>query len=206
VESTFSIGLKGSEPDRAGALEKLVIEALAGIAAEPFPPSEVAAAFQQTSYAYREINSGHPLHVLDRVLSGALYGVDPLAFCRLGDHLDSLRQRYAAEPALFNRLVRERLLDNPHRLLTTLQPDADWQRRTDAAVAERLAKIRAGLADQQLEEIAGRAETLDRQAGLPNTPSRLPPCPSSASGPACAARAYPDHDHGAPRRRAPARQ
>ncbi|NQU09143.1 insulinase family protein, partial [bacterium] len=181
-ESTFSVGLKGSEPDRADAYEQVVLDALGRIAADPFPPAEVAAAFQQTNYSFREINSGHPLHVLDRVLSCALYGVDPLAFCRAGEHLEAVRRRYAADPAYFNRLARDRLVDNRHRLTTVLRPDHEWQARTDAAVAARLQRVRAGLSEQQLQVIARRAAALDEQVGTPNTPEQVASLPQLSVG------------------------
>jgi Zn-dependent M16 (insulinase) family peptidase len=176
-EALFYVALKGSEPDRLDALERLTTDTLRDLAAQPFAPDLVAAAFQQAAYHYREVLPQFPLHLLDRVLSAWIYRRDPLAFLRMGRQLDDCRQRAAADPLLFNRLIRERLLDNPHRLRVVLRPDRDWQARQDAAFAARLKQARATFTDDQCRQIAAAAAEVERLAGTPNTPEALASLP-----------------------------
>jgi Zn-dependent M16 (insulinase) family peptidase len=172
-EAVFAVGLKGSETDRAGAFETLVLDTLRQIASQGLDRERIEAAFQQVSYAYREILPMFPLHTLDRVVNAWIHDADPLLFLDMGRHLEACRQRWAAEPDLFRRLIRELLIENPHRLVTMLKPDPDWQARTDAAFAERMRAERARHSDEQARALAERAAEVERQAGTPNPPETV---------------------------------
>lgn len=173
LEMTFRVGLKGSEPDRAAAFEKRVLDTLRGLAEKPFAPEAVDAAFHQAGYEYQEIQSGYPLHVLFRVLQSWTYSDEPLRFLAMRDTLAALRAEAAADPMFFSRLIRERLLDNPHRLQLALRPDRGHQARLDAEFAERMKTVRAGLDDAAMQRVAREAEELDRESGTPNPPEAL---------------------------------
>jgi Zn-dependent M16 (insulinase) family peptidase len=177
AQAVFSVGLKGSEAARGAAFEALVLDTLRAIAAGGIAPARVEAAFQQAAYHYLEIMPQFPLHMLDRVLSVWPYGGDPVTFLDMGRHLAAARQRWTGEPGLFERLIRTGLIENPHRLLTTLSPDAGLAERTEAALAERMRSVRARLSDEEACRLASEAAELERLAGTPNPPeaiARLP--------------------------------
>ncbi len=177
IEATFGVGLKGSESARAAAFEELVLGELERLADSTFDPAIVEAAFQQAAYRCREIRERYPLDVMDRVLHAWIYDRDPLMLLSAGDHLDACRRRYAENPRLFNELIRERLIENPHRLTLTLAPDRDMQPNMDAEFATRMKAVRNGLSDQQVETIVAEAAELERQAGTPNSPEALSSLP-----------------------------
>ena len=177
IESAFQVGLKGSEPERADAFRTLVMDTLAEIADGEVARDLVEAAFQQAGYYYREIQRMYPLHVLQRVKAAWIYGIDPLLFLRGGEHLEAVRRRYADEPQLFNQLIRQRLVENPHRLFVALRPDREWQARTDAAFAERMKARRATLSDAAVQRLSEEAKELQRKAGVPNSPEALASLP-----------------------------
>lgn len=177
LEVVFRAGLKGTEPDRAMRFEALVFDTLRALADRPFDADDIEAAFHQAGYEYQEILPYHPLNTLDRVIEGWIYGDDPLVFLRMRDTLRGLRAEVDDDPAFFNRLIRERLLDNPHRLRFTLRPDPEHQARLDAEFAERMDRTRAGLDDEALRRLADEAARLDREAGAPNPPEALASLP-----------------------------
>lgn len=172
-EALFCMGLKGSEPERASAFETLVLDTLRDIADKGLKPEMVEAAFQQTAYHYLEIPSLFPLHTMNRALAAWIHGADPLTFMDMSVHLEACRQRYAMDPALFSRLIREQLLDNPHRLTTILRPDTGGQARDEEAFARRMSAARADLSDQQMDELAAFAARIEEEAGQPNAPEKI---------------------------------
>lgn len=172
-EAVFAVGLKGSEADRADAFETLVLDTLRQIAERGVEGERIEAAFRQVSYHYREILPMFPLHTLDRVVSPWIHGVDPLLFLDMGRHLEACRRRYLADPGLFSRMIREELLDNPHRLTTVLKPDPDGQARADAAFGRRMEAERARRTDAELHQIAAQAARVQEQAGTPNSPEAV---------------------------------
>ena len=176
-EFTFHVGLKGSEPDHADQFEKLVLDTLEQIAATPLAPDRIAAAFQQLTYQTLEVKTLFPMHLLYASNYTWPFNGDPLTYLRMSDHLAACRQRYAADPALFNNLIRTGLLENSHRLRVALRPDREIQARTDAAFTKRMAEQRAQFTSEQIATIAKTAAALEAAQGIPNSPESLAKLP-----------------------------
>lgn len=174
---TFCVGLVGSETDRVDAFTELVIHTLTQIADAEINKERVEAAFQQIAYDYQEVTPNFPFQMMKRVVNTWIYEKEPTLFLNMGEHLSAVRQRWKQNPCLFNELIRERLLDNPHRLMTILSPDPDMQARFDTNVDERLKIIRAQLTDEQMHQIAADAAELEGLSGQPNSPEDLAKLP-----------------------------
>ena len=177
LETTFGVGLKGSEADRADAFRDLVLGTLGELADAGLPGDLVEAAFQQYAYQCREITRMHPLMVMQQVLQAWPYGADPVSFLRMDERLAECRRRCDADPSLLTGLIRERLVDNPHRIDVILAPDREWQARTDAVFGEKMAAVRAAMSDDDARALAEDAEELKRSAGTPNSPEALASLP-----------------------------
>ncbi len=174
---TFSVGLVGSEADRVDAFTELVIRTLTQIADTEIDKEQIEAAFQQIAYNYQEVTPSFPFQMAIRVIDTWIYEKEPTLFLRMGTHLSAVRQQWEQNPCIFNELIRERLLDNPHRLTTILTPDPDMQARLDATENKRLKAIRAQLTDEQMRQIAADAAELERLSGQPNSPEDLAKLP-----------------------------
>ena len=177
LESSWHIGLKGSEAERLPALEKLVTETLSKLAHGGITPAMIDAAFQQIAYRYLEIPAMMPLWLMDRAYTTWIYGADPLEFLRADEHLEVLRRKVNADPQFFSKMIREHLLDNPHRAALTLVPDKDYQTQKDAAFAERMKQQKALFDAAKLSVIAKEAEELEGLQGTPNPPEALATLP-----------------------------
>ncbi len=176
-EQEFHVGIKGSEPDRTDAFEQLVLDTLARLAVEPFPRARVEAAFQQLAYDTLEVKTMFPIHLLFAVNSAWPYSGDPLPPLGARENLAACRQRYTADPQMFNRLIRVGLLDNPHRLHVVLRPDRDMQTRADGAFSRKMAEQRARLDAPEIAGIASAAAALEAAQGVPNPPEALAKLP-----------------------------
>ncbi|MEB3342344.1 insulinase family protein [Okeania sp.] len=176
-EATFVLGIQGSEPDQGEAFTQLVINTLKIIADGEIEPSMVEGAFQQAIYQHQEVARMYPLRMLFRVMQTWIYDSDPLAFLQISDRLAECKQRYAENPNYFNDLIREKLLDNPHRLTLVLKPDQEWQANYDQAVVEQVEQVRSQLTPEQLEQIAKEAEELQLESGTPNAPEAVAKLP-----------------------------
>ncbi len=174
---TFYVGLKGSETDRADAFTQLVIDTLAQVADSEIDNEKIEAAFQQATYYYQEVAPMFPLRMLYRVIEPWIYEKRSDTFLKLGESLATVRQRWQENPSVFNELIRERLVDNPHRLLSVLSPDQDMQAKMEAELVQRMKETRAQLSDEQVREIAADAAELERLNGQPNPPEALAKLP-----------------------------
>ncbi len=175
--STFYVGLKGSEAERVDAFTKLVNDTLTELAENELDSALVEAAFQQSTYHYQEVAPMFPLRMLFRVIGTWIYNNDSGTFLKMGENLAAIRKRWEENPAIFNEMIRERLVDNPHRLTNVLSPDPNMQARMDAELAQRTKAIRAQLSDEQMRQIAADAAELERMNGQPNPPEALAKLP-----------------------------
>ena len=175
--STFYVGLKGSETDRVEAFTQLVTDTLTELAENELDSAMVEAAFQQSTYHYQEVAPMFPLRILFRVIEAWIYDNDSDTFLKMGESLAAIRKRWEENPALFNEMIRERLVDNPHRLTSVLSPDPNMQAKLDAELEQRTKDIRAQLTDEQTKQIAADAAELERMNGQPNPPEALAKLP-----------------------------
>jgi hypothetical protein len=170
-EIVFSCGLEGSEGARAGAVEALVLETLERVARDGVPLEQVRAVLHQLELHQREISGdGHPfgLQLGLMALTGAIHRGDPVAVLDLEPVLEKLH-REIEEPGWVQRLVRELLLDNPHRVRLVMNPDTGLAARRRAAEERQLAAIREKLSEEERARIVATAQTLaERQNQKPD--------------------------------------
>ena len=176
-EATFVIGIRGSEADRADRFATLVDSTLRDIAAGGIGADMVETAFRQAAFEYLEVQPMFPLHTLFRVVGSWIYGADPLRFLRLGTHLAACRERWQRRPDLFARLLRERLIDNPHRLNVVMRPDRGMQAELDERLQARGRQIESAMTDDQVAAAGAAAAELEQLNSTPNTPAQLASLP-----------------------------
>jgi hypothetical protein len=179
-DGLFGVGIKGSEPERMGAFRELVIGTLRRLCADGIPAELAESAFLRYMYEVREVADQRPLRVAQDVVAPWILGGDPLLYLRMGGLLATCLRRWQERPAILTDLIREHLLENPHRLDLRLAPDAGWQARIDTAFAERMAQVRGALDDAQAEALARTAEELQHKAGTPNSAEALATLPQLA--------------------------
>ncbi|QKT04007.1 insulinase family protein [Ectothiorhodospiraceae bacterium 2226] len=175
-EMSLMCGLEGSRPERAEALEQLVLEVLREVAEHGVPQDRLDAALHQLELSQREITGGsypYGLHLILTGLSAGIHRGDPVAVLNLDPVLERLREQ-VREPDFVQRLVRERLLDNPHRVRLTLKPDAEMGTRAEQAVAQRLAARKARLSEAERAFVVNRAQELKARQEQHDDPGVLP--------------------------------
>lgn len=172
----FAAGLEGCAAGSARQVEGLVLDTLRRVAGSGIEPDQAAAALHQLEMSQREITGGglpYGLQLLEGVLAATLHGAEPARLLDIDPHLKELKERIA-DPDFAPRLVRELLLDNPHRLTLTLAPDAELARRRTEAEKARLAAIRRRLDEKETERIVRQADELARRQQRRDDPETLP--------------------------------
>ena len=175
-EATFSCGIEGSETEHADAFESLVLSVLDDIARGGVPREELESVIHQIELGQREITGGgfpYGLRLMVRGLGPILHGADGLAALDIDPALESLR-REAADPGFIPRLVRDKLLDNPHRVRLTMTPDPELPGRRAAEERERLEGVRGRMSEADLASVDEAAAALKARQEADDDPSLLP--------------------------------
>lgn len=172
----FSAGLKGVDPKDHDALPPLVLQVLEGIAGEGFAEGEVEAALHQLELGRRNISGDRfpfGLELAMRTVEAWRTGEDALGFLDMESALEELR-RDALAPGFWQSMIRQRLLENPHRVFLRAQPDPDFNQAQNEAEQKRLdARVAAMDAGERERLLRAAADLAKRQAQL-DDPSVLP--------------------------------
>ena len=174
-EMFFACGLEGSEPERAEAVETLILDTLREVAANGVPQEQVEAMLHQLELSQREISGdGFPygLQLLVHALSPTLHGADAAAMLDIDPVLNRLRQRIA-DPEFIKSQARS-LLDNPHRVRLVMKPDTGLSTERAQHEAQRLAQIKASLDEPQRQQVVALAAQLAARQTHHDDPELLP--------------------------------
>lgn len=167
-EMCFMCGIEGSSAEHAQAFEKLVLDTLEKVAEQGVEQERVEAVLHQLELTQREVRGDGMPYGLGLILSGlsaAIHRGDAIATMNLDPVLAQLREAIQ-DPDYIKRLTRE-LLDNMHRVRLSLLPDAKLDQRKTAAEAQRLAKMKAALSEQEKQQIIDMTKALaERQEQL----------------------------------------
>ena len=175
-EATFACGIEGSDGEHAEAFESRVLAVLDDVARDGVPREELDSVLHQIELGQREITGGgfpYGLRLMVRSLGPILHGADGLAALDIDPALASLRAE-ADDPAFIRRLVRGKLIDNPHRVRLTMAPDPDLPGRRAAEERARLEAMRGRMSEADLASVDAAAAALKARQEAKEDPSVLP--------------------------------
>ncbi len=176
----FSAGMKGVHNGDLDKVESVIHTTLAELAKSGIDPQTVAASLNTIEFRLREQNTGRfprGLFMMLNALSAWLYDADPLDALAFEAPLNAIKEG-VAKGGYFERLVREHLLDNPHRAALHLLPDAEEGKRKEAIETERLAAARAAMTPDDIDALIANTAELKRRQETPDSPEALATIPS----------------------------
>ena len=175
-EMLFSCGIEGGDPEQAEPFEQALLAELTRIADSGVELAMVEAVLHQLELQQREIGGdGFPfgLQLLVNALGPVLHGADPVAVIDIDPLLAELREAIQ-DRDFIPQLIRQLLLDNPHRVRLTLRPDPQLATAREAAEAARLAAIATDLDEPAREAIREQAAALAARQAQEDDPDQLP--------------------------------
>jgi Zn-dependent M16 (insulinase) family peptidase len=175
-EMSFMCGIEGSEADRAEAFETEVLKTLQQVAKNGIEKSELESVLHQLEFSQREIGGDHYPYGLQMVLAalpGAIHRSDAFALLDIDPALHHIRQNID-DPDYIKRLVKTFFLDNPHRVLLTMKPDANLGQQQLDKEKQKLVKIKTELDEQRTQWIIERTHELKARQETENNADLLP--------------------------------
>ncbi|KAM5549227.1 presequence protease 1, chloroplastic/mitochondrial [Rosa sericea] len=183
LQPQFSIGLKGVSQDDIQKVEELVMSTLKKLADEGFDTAAVEASMNTIEFSLRENNTGsfpRGLSLMLRSMGKWIYDMDPFQPLKYEKPLLALKARLEQEgsKAVFSPLIEKFILNNPHRVVVEMQPDPEKASRDEAAEKEILEKVKAGMTEEDLAELARATQELKLKQETPDPPEALRSVPS----------------------------
>ena len=93
-----------------------------------------------------------------------------------------IRQEWEKKPDLFQGVVRQWFLDNPHRLLSVMEPSRTFQEEREQKARQRLARLAASLSEEEKEQIRQETLLLKRFQTEPDPPEAAATLPKLKIG------------------------
>lgn len=156
LQMVFSVGLRGTDKNRAREVEDLVFKTLEELCAGKIDRELTDAALNRVAFAKREIKGGrypYGLRLLRRILRGWLHGVSPEETLVVDPHFQRLEEMLEKNDGYFEHVIRKYLLDNPHRSTVVVIPDPELETRENAGLQEYIKGVERTLTSEKKQEL-----------------------------------------------------
>mmetsp|Transcript_20376 Transcript_20376/g.40720 ORF Transcript_20376/g.40720 Transcript_20376/m.40720 type:complete len:1138 (-) Transcript_20376:45-3458(-) len=182
LQGTFSIGLKGIQPENVEAVEKLVFDVLKKAAEEGFAEDDIAASMNTVEFTLREFNTGSfpkGLSFMLGAMSKWIYGADPTEALKFEQPLAELKASIAASGSkVFQELIQKLLIENNHRVTIEMVPSKTMEDEQVKEEQSRLKKIKDSLSEEEVEGIMETTKELKRLQAAEDSPESVATIPS----------------------------
>lgn len=182
LQSTFSIGLKGVQPEKVKDVEKLVLETLEKAAEEGFSEDAIASSMNTIEFQMREFNTGSfpkGLSFMLGSMSKWIYDESPTSGLKFEEPLAALKQKIATSNSqVFQDMIQNLLLKNTHRSIVHMTPSKTLEEEQLKEEKDRLAKIKSSMDETSLQDIISKTAALKKLQAAEDPPEARATIPS----------------------------
>ncbi len=161
-DTLFACGLKDVAESDAEKIEGVVLEVLQNLVEEGIDSHLIDSAIHQVEFHRKEItNSPYPygIKLLLSFVGNWLHGGSSESVLKFDKDLEKIRKE-VADNGFFEKQIKHYLLDNSHRALIVLSPDAAMEIKETERVLSELDEIKNALDEETLVDIREDAEAL----------------------------------------------
>ncbi len=175
-QNVFSIVVQNANPEDRDRFREVVFSTMQKVVTEGFDKTTIEGILNRAEFNLREGDSAQKgLMVLFKNQQPWIYSGDPFLGLEFEKPLAEVKN--GAENKLLESLVDKYLLNNPHALLLTLQPEPGLQARRDAETTRKLAGLKASMSGAQLDSIISETRQLEEFQKRADTPEALATIP-----------------------------
>lgn len=169
LQPYFSVIAKDADKEQKGEFLAVVKGTLRKLADQGIGVKSLLAGINYYEFRLREADYGTAPRGLVyglQSLDSWLYGGSPLMYLEFGPVFDFLKQ--AAADGYFEDLLRTCLLDNPFEAVVTVSPKKNLTAQEDEKLRSLLAKKKAGMTREEVQEIVKRTRELKEYQDAPS--------------------------------------
>ena len=171
----YSIVAKNANAEDEKRFVQIIEEQLQKIVAEGFDKNALLAGLNSMEFRHREADYGtNPKGLMYglAMLDSWLYDDNaPFAHIEANETFKELRKKIGT--GYYEQLVKEYLLDNPHKTILSVLPKKGLTAKRDAEWANKLAAYKATLSEKEITKIIEEAKELKLYQSTPDTPEVL---------------------------------
>lgn len=166
----FAVRAAGSEEDLKDKFLNVTYKTLQKLTIEGIDKKLLEASLNNMEFKLREADFGaYPKGLIYGLglMDVWLYDGDPIRSLRYNQDIEELRA--ALTTNYYEQLVEQYLMDNTHRVLVTLVPEPGKEDRLHAEEAAKMAELKAGMSQEELQQHINDCEELHRRQAEPDS-------------------------------------
>jgi len=178
-QTVFSVGLQGADRAQQDQIEQLFLGELERIVQDGFHLDLIEGVLRRFEFSNKEIKGGGPfgLRLLRKIARGWLHHLEPTRTLSFDEPMKNLRNKLEQNPRFFQELVQQYLIDNPHRSLVVVYPDAEQNRREaelEEAQLKELVRINSKDFLKRVKEEQNRLLAFQSEEDSPEDVAKIP--------------------------------
>lgn len=175
-DTMFSCGLKDIAKDCVPKIEDIIFSTLKKLSDKGIDPGLIESAIHQIEFQRKEItNTPYPfgIKLLLNFAGTVIHDGDPASCINIDDDLDKLKKNIQ-KGGFLEKKLKQYFLENPHRVVFTLEPDTSLEQKTLEKTQKQLAAICRKMTKQDIEKIKKDAKNLEQLQEKQEDVSMLP--------------------------------
>jgi len=161
----FCVGLRNTQSSDVQKIEKLIFDTLQNIVENGFDNELIEGVLHQVEFHGKEIVRGsypYGIALMGNVFQTWLYDGDPLIGLDFPLAIKNIRERWTVDPQIFQKMTKQWFVDNPHRVLAIMEPDADFNDKKERIYQKKMADFKSSLPESKLAQINAQAKELKK--------------------------------------------
>ncbi len=169
----FCVGLRNAQRSDTQKIERLIFDTLKDIVAKGYEDQLIEGVLHQVEFHGKEVVRGsypYGIALMGGVFQTWLYEGDPLIGLDFPKTIEDIRRRWADDPHIFQKMTQQWLLDNNHRVLAIMEPDADFNAKKEKTYQKKMVKLKSSLSESELVQINIQAKELKKFQAQQDSP------------------------------------
>ena len=145
--------IRNTTDEQAATCREIVRKTLNGLVEDGLDHARLQALINKYEFDVREINSSRPrgLVYFSMAISHWLYDVDPAAAFEISNNCKKLRE--GVEQGLFEKLIKEDILENTHHVELMFSPNPSCGQKQDQQMEEELSAYSSSMSESDLAKL-----------------------------------------------------
>jgi len=178
-ETTFAVGLKGTETDNEDQIIELIFSTLKNLVDNGIEENMVKSAVNSIDFKLRESNfGGFPKGIVYNIqtLASWLYDSDPFMHLKYDKLMGKIKRK--SKERYFENLIGKYLLNNNHQSVMLAKPKPDLEKKKDAKVRKNMRALKGSMSQNDIKNLVQKTQELQAMQIKPDSPEALEKLPS----------------------------
>lgn len=176
AQPVFTITVQNTDESQKDKFQKVVEKTLQDVVNKGFDKELVEGLFNVYEIANRSVKGNFNLAYNGAILQSWIHDGEPTLFLDTNSEFDSLRKKVSNGE--LQTLIKKYLIDNKHSSLVVLKPVPGLEEKKEAETKAKLAKIKASLSKDELNNLIKENKELKKWQQTPNSKEALSKLPS----------------------------